>query len=373
MKKNYINVKNLIFFLGLLLIELSYVSVNIILVQNYLSFIKLLGFGFLILSIMLSARDELYSGKKIFAISLILLISLVIFIKYQSLIILEIVLVATNCINKDFSKIIKYDMLIKIFLLITIITFYMIGLTNGNYEVIMRNNVIRRSLGFFHPNTLAMFFMVITFEYLYLNKSKMNIFKFLLVLVLSIIFTKITDSRTALYCTVGLIITIIFNIKKRKKIFNNKLLNFIITNSFIIFLLSSFIISVMYLNGFTYANKLDILLNNRISYQAFFVKNYHITLFGNNVIYDITLDNGYLKLLLNFGLIPAIIYAFIYLCNFKKGIQKDSIYIAILILILIYSLCESSMLYVSYNVFFLYAFCNVDKKIKNYDWLKNDK
>lgn len=364
MKKKYINIKNVIFFLGLLLIEFSYVSVNIILIQNYLNFIKLIGYAFLVLNIILSAREELYSGKKIFATSLILLISLVIFLKYQSLIILEIVLVAINCINKDFSKIVKYDMIIKIFLLITIITFYIVGWTNGNYEVIMRDNTIRNSLGFFHPNTLAMFFMVITFEYLYLNKSKMSIFKFLVVLVLSVIATKITDSRTSLYCTIGLIIAIIFNVKQRKKIFNKKFLNFIISNCFLIFLLLSFIISIMYLNGITYANKLDILFNNRISYQAFFVKNYPITLFGNNVIYDITLDNGYLKLLLNFGLIPAIIYAFIYLFNFKKGIQRDSVYMVILIFILIYSLCESSMLYVSYNVFFLYVFCNADK---NYD------
>ena len=361
----YLNFKNLLFFLGLLLLEMSYVAVNVVGIQNYLRVIKIFSFVLLLISFLLSTKYELYSKNKLLAIFFILFMSLIVFVKYEEPLMLEIALVAINCVKKDFKTIVEYDIIIKLFLLFFIIFFHTLGLTNGAYEKIMRDDTIRSSLGFFHPNTLSMFSMMIIFEYLYLNKSNLVTKKFFVALFLSIIFSKITDSRTALYCTVILIAVSIFNRKKiNHSCYTNRFFKFIVSNSFLIFLFLSILISIMYLKNSLFAIRLNEAFNNRISYQSLFFRNYGVTLLGNNINYNITLDNGYLKLLLNFGIITVFIYLFVYLLNFKKGLQKDWLYVAILEVILIYSLFESSMLYVSYNIFFLYIFCSDDCQSK---------
>lgn len=361
MKDYYLNFKNLMFFLGLLLLEMSYVVVNVVGIQSYLRVIKLFSFVLLLLSFLLTIRYDLYSKNKLFVIFVILAISLIVFVKYEEPLMLEIALVSVNCAKINFKTVVKYDLIIKLFLLFFIIFFHMLGLTNGDYEKIMRDDTIRSSLGFFHPNTLSMFSMIIIFEYLYLNKLKLTTKKIFLAVLSSIIFSKITDSRTALYCTVILIVISIFYRKKLDQSCSiNKFLKFVISNSFFVFLVFSILISVMYLKNSLFAIKLNESFNNRISYQSLFFRNYGVTLLGNNIEYNITLDNGYLKLLLNFGIIPTIIYLFTYLLNFQKGLQKDFLYVVILEVVLLYSLFESSMLYVSYNIFFLYIFCSDD-------------
>ena len=83
--------------------------------------------------------------------------------------------------------------------------------------------------------------------------------------------------------------------------------------------------------------------------------------------YNYTLDNGYIKLLLNYGLLATIFYGYIYNKTLKKTYLFNNYIVYFIILILLFfNVAESSMLYVYFNIFILYFFCKDSSKGEEY-------
>ena len=104
------------------------------------------------------------------------------------------------------DKFIKFDIKLRASLVGLLFVTYFLGLTNS--EVMYRDNGIARySLGFQHPNLLGAYVLSICAEYIYLRYKKINFVDYIVLVVVTILLTIITDSRSA---QIGMILLLIF-------------------------------------------------------------------------------------------------------------------------------------------------------------------
>ena len=348
---------NVLLFLGLLFVEMSETFINVYFLQNRLAYIKI--FGIIILTFIFLLTIFNMERKKIILIFLLIIFSLFIFFRFGNGIFLEMVVMILAVQNKEFKRIVKMDLLVKLLIAVSLITFSKYGLTNGIFETINRENVVRYSLGFYHPNTLGMYLMMISIELLFVMKNKKKFINVLFMFIMSLIIYKVTYSRTCVYCLIGLILIYIGSQYLEKKIMcaNKKIYKFLSKNIYVFFLISTCLISLLYHENSSIMIKLNELTNNRIFYQSYFINNYGISIFDKNIDYIYTLDNVYLKIFLNYGLIGSILFIYVFRKNVEKTFKnKNLLLLGIYVVISLYCLSESYLFYSTYNIFLLYFF-----------------
>lgn len=347
----------LFLFLGLLLFQVSVFYVNVSLINIYLQQIKLVSYLIFIFCIMLQIKKQKLDIKTTLLITILFVISAITYIKTSYPIFVEILLIFFATLNLDFNKILKADIFIKIFIIISLFIFNSLGLATSEF-VVTRGEVIRNSYGFYHPNTFGMIIMITFFEFLYLFSNKLKIWHYILGIGLICLIEITSNTRTAMICIAILLLTCLFN-KYVKKIVNNSIVEFFIKNLYLILLVISVIITLMYIYEVPLSNEINELLSNRVYLQSVFYNEYGITLFGNNIDYERTLDNGFLKVLLNFGIITSLFFIVIYWLTFKKCYkEKNYVLIYIFMILLFFSFSESSMFYIYNNIFMIYLFTN---------------
>lgn len=355
MKKS--SLYNVLLFLGFLFVEISETFTNVSFLQNKLTYIKMLGIIILtFLSLLVSFKME---RKKLFLVFVLIILSLLIFFRFGNGIFLEMVVMILAVQNKKFKRIVKIDLFVKLFIVASLFIFSKCGLTNGIFETINRENVIRYSLGFYHPNTLGMYLMMISIEFLYVMQNKKKFRNVLIMIIMSFIIYKVTYSRTCVYCLIGLSLIYIAPqyVEKKTMGLNKKIYKFLSKNIYIIFLISTCLISLLYCEDSATMQKLNELTNNRILYQSYFINHYGISFFGKNIDYIYTLDNGYLKIFLNYGLIISVLLIHVFRNNIEKTFKnKNVLLLGIYVIISFYCLSESYLFYSTYNIFWLYFF-----------------
>lgn len=219
---------------------------------------------------------------------------------------------------------------------------------NKELLVYIRNfenfSVMRYTLGFNNPNAAMMNFLPILFSgyYLYYEKNK----KFFIMIFTGLIYLifEYTYSRTGIVVYFLFFLIILLKDKyilKLKKIFYIE-----------IFILTIFSIN---LSGLLKGSILDKFISGRFYLIDYYIKNYQITLFGNQeidkILKLIPLDNIYANILFSYGIVGYIVmilvttYIFIRLYKLKefKGIR-------IFFIILIYGVMESTSFHHNFNV-----------------------
>ena len=93
-----------------------------------------------------------------------MLLCFISYYKTASTMFIEILLISLNVINLEFKKVVKYDFVIKIFILIFLVSMSFMGLAKSNFVVTRNGEFIRDAYGFYHPNTFGMVIMMIFFE-----------------------------------------------------------------------------------------------------------------------------------------------------------------------------------------------------------------
>lgn len=187
---------------------------------------------------------------------------------------------------------------------------------------------IRYTLGFTNPNTASMmvFDIILGLIYFYNKNKKVIILSFFPVFVVFLF----TDSRTLLFVYIIFIFLLTVN-SKILIIWKN-----IITRLFLI----CFTISVII--AFLYKTDLNLILNRRPYMMYEFLNYYNINFFGhskNNLV--ISVDNSYLRILIELGLIYFLIHSLLIKQLLKKlFINKDYLGVKIIIAILFYDIFE---------------------------------
>lgn len=259
------------------------------------------------------------------------------------------------------KKRIFYFLLISIFFyLLTFLLDRMNLISNKEfYRKTLEGIINRNDLGFGHPNTAMMSLLPIFFSiyYLWYEKNKIKVIG--VILILSQLTYKVTNSRTGYILIFIFLILILIKDK-----FLYKLRYFIYGEFFFLLYFSMVLPSKL---KATVYNKL---LSGRFWLFDYYLNNQEITLLGKREIeklYKILpLDNTYIRVLFEHGIIGLIISICLILYVFKLLYRyKDYKAIRIFIVVLIFGIMEGQALYYHFNIIYLIIYEYLIKKEKN--------
>lgn len=234
----------------------------------------------------------------------------------------------------DLTKLIKFDVKLKTALLIFVIFLCEIGYIN-NYAAVI-NGSYKQALGFSHPNTFCCFAYTIILEWLCIHFKKAKWRNYLLALALSICIYAIGGGRTSSYTF--LLIYFLFVIAKiTPKVFYSKISSFIFTIITPLMAFMSFLTAYLYSQGNTYMTVLNELMSYRIGLSSYFMDNYDIKLFGQEVltistrsadlgnVQSLILDCAYIRCILVYGAIYFSILIVMYIILLRALLYNKQI------------------------------------------------
>lgn len=265
----------------------------------------------------------------------------------------------------DLAKLIKFDVKLKTALLIFVIFLCEIGYIN-NYAAVI-NGSYKQALGFSHPNTFCCFAYTIILEWLCIHFKKAKWRNYLLALALFICIYAIGGGRTSSYTF--LLIYFLFVIAKiTPKVFYSKISSFIFTIITPLMAFMSFLTAYLYSQGNTYMTVLNELMSYRIGLSSYFMDNYDIKLFGQEVltistrsadlgnVQSLILDCAYIRCILVYGAIYFSILIVMYIILLRALLYNKQIEYALFALFfVILGVGESYMLNPLYNISMLFV------------------
>lgn len=353
----------ILFYIAYFFILLSDMFVKVKSISNFLSYFDY--FSILILIFVFIMQSKKYSYKSLIFTVFLIGISIWSSIISKDKTILKLVLLLINFKDIDFDKFIKKDFIFKSILIIAVIILYYLGMTNN--VMVYREGIFRNAFGFSHPNLFAAYLMILCFDLFYINRNKSFKIPIIFSILISFFIYKYVDSRTTLI----IILLAIFLIVTRKiiieKVCNNKIISFIFKNLFLIFLIVSIFSAYKYDASNEMWSAVNKIFSGRLRLNYYFLSNYNINLFGNNVITNeyLILDNSYINVLLRFGISTLFFLDLLFRRAVSKSIEdKNSVLLIIFILLFIYGVSESYLYKVSRNAFLLY-FSTVLNTISN--------
>lgn len=277
---------------------------------------------------------------------------------------------------------IKKEKIIKITLVIDIIYFFLtIYGTLKNILpdwVYFREGDIRHSLGFSYPTVTMGFFLSIVMMYIFLRKSKIQIYEIGILAILNIILYEYTAGRTSFYL-INLIL--IVSLLSKNTILVDKFKNNIVFKKILkilcyalptIFLISILLVTILYANNNKFIYKVDDILSNRIKLTLKAFEENNITLFGEQIVWKgwggygylnsintknfnyNYVDNSFARLLFDYGIIGTILIIALYTAVLvKANKQKEYWLIFQIFIILILANMEICLVNINRNVFLL--------------------
>jgi len=341
MKAKKIDFANFLFFLAWFIYIISYMLLKQTELQELINSDYLYKFFQIIVGVILIIKIIFVDKYNFKRLILYLIIGTIFFIsayftKFEFLLFMLLFVLASR--NIDFKKFVKFDFKIKICLLIFITLLGITGIfPNFTREI---NGTFKQALGFYHPNTLGVFIIIILLEFIYLKENKLNLKDWVLIITLIFICYFICKSRTSIYIFIFVLIINII-LKRFKNIFNKRIIKFsFIVLPFIIVGFSFAIVS-LYQDRHPIALKLDDILTTRIKYASKFLDEYDVSLFGEKIetvttreslLYNQVpkiLDMGYIRVALNGGILILVILIMVQSVIQYKAIKNNNITVLI--------------------------------------------
>lgn len=236
------------------------------------------------------------------------------------------------------------DGFVKIFFWCSVISYtltiamYYLGILESNNLIrndSLNNVNIRYSLGFNHPNEVFLYFLPIALSgYLIYGEKR---FYFITLIISSTALYKMSLCRTG-YAIIYLLVILHIARKFLKKNIIKRMLPF----CFIIFTIISIYIAITY--GDSTSNAVSTFFSGRPFYWNKYIKNGTIiSMFGKNRISGYNLDNFYIYILVELGMIGYFIYGYIYIASLKR-LSLSVRYTVVLLVFLIYGLTEANVI-----------------------------
>lgn len=279
---------------------------------------------------------------------------------YADFIQYTIVIIALKDLN--ISKIIRNSFFIKSFMFITTIC---LSLTNIIESQIIDGERSRHYLGYFHPNMAMTFFLSILLDWCLIRKEKFKWTDATIIIILSTVLYKLTDSRTSFMCILMLIILMVLY---KTKAFES-VLKLVAFPLLVILCIFSITIPFWYNQNYIFYTTIDKLLSWRLA----FIKEVYeyiggYNLFGNNVDnIPRSMDNGYFYIIIIYGIAVFLLINILFLLIVALGKTKDFNYlIPLLLVIFIYSFFEHLLTDIRCNSILLFASVFLQK-----DMIKN--
>lgn len=377
MKNSNIRLNKLIFYVSYTLIIFSTMFKQVTGINNLLETLSTIGIMLLLINCVSNINKLNINKVLILFISVLMAVITKITSKSNTIFILILLIIAAK--NIKLEELIKYDLKIKIPFMIIIVVLYFLRMTDVNLHY--RNGIIRHSMGFSNPNVFSTYILAIIVEYLYLRRKKVNAKDLIIIIIGIFIIDFYADSRTQIFCLIVLALIVYINKYTGKKFLNNSIVNFIVSNIFIILTIFSLLIIYFYGQGNDIVQDIDVQTSGRIKQISGVFNEYDVNLFGNKLDLvtslqakltgkqQTALDNVYIYSLLSYGIIPFIIMCIAMKKYMKTTIKEnEDILRTIMLVFLIGGLMERFCIEVQYNIFLLYfsyiIYDNKNKKEK---------
>ena len=376
MKRIKFNINDILLFISICLIQFAVYTKNVLTVTNNSQNLINIALGILFVNALIRILEIKATIKQWILYFLIISISVFNFIITKDGLLLQLSLMLIGSLSINFDKLIFKDLIFKLILFIYIYHAQVIG--NVGILYFYRDGVIRNALGFNQPNALGFFLLSFFMEFVYLNRKNLKIVNILVSFFPIIYFMINAGCRGAI---ISIFIFMIFvlimffenkSVKDKKNKAKGVTFNWLIP-IFVILTLISFYITYKYMNGNNLAIILDNLFSERIYLQSLFLNLYKVTIFGNEIVYFDTLDNVYMRVLLNFGIIVWGLYLFIYHSIVKSALEKKDIVMLIIVFVfMIYGLMEWYIIRPGLNIFLIY-FSSYLYNARNKKEIENEK
>lgn len=311
---------NFLTLLAIFVIQFATYARNIVFVAPISTQIVWIGIIILSMCAVASMLKEKWSSRRILGILALAITSAAISFLLSDTLFLQVILLAVVCRHMEEKSLIKGDLIAKIIILVIIVTCYELGFTVVNDFI--RHGDSRLAMGFAQPNTYAFFISSIFIEYFYLKRDTMKKRDVVIVGAMALAIMSVSKSRTMmiLFAAWTLYYFICMFRKRTRKNIKSRA-HLIAIMAFIgLTLLSLFSTKAFNVNG----NNSKVLemansaTSGRIAYQKLYLEKYDITPLGNDVDYFVTLDNAYLRLIINFGVIGWLSFLCVYWSMAKK-------------------------------------------------------
>lgn len=316
--------------------------------------------GFAIIAfllIIIKIYSDKISSKECFKMILLMILMIICYLNSGAVTLVLTTLFIIASKGVDLERLFFTNVILRIISFITIIMLCLVNL-RPNIIIYMHRMTntksIRYSLGFHHPNELHMHFFIIIIMLLTIFYKKVKCSHYIYIAILNIIVYRYSVSRTGMIAVFGAII-----ITFMLKLFEKKERNIPNIVALIVPLCSALsIISTILYGNVGFFNTLNRLLQGRISNSQYFWKLSGVTFWGQRLDYttsDLILDNSYVILWLNFGLLIFVLFNVIYFLTTLLLIKNNN-YSGVLLITLfaVYGITEGFLSNIFLNPSLLY-------------------
>lgn len=211
------------------------------------------------------------------------------------------------------------------------------------------------TFGFQNPNAPPVILFALITGYNLLQDSPIKLRTILLEFIITVISFYLFESRTALAVSTAYLLSMV--LLQRPKAFSS--LKLFLWPFQYIFLIGTVVTIYMASNFYALSSswqELNLLLSGRLFLWQMFVQTYGMQLFGNNMTLNTdALDNGFMYLLIYYGISMLVIYnfMFIYISRYAYKARKSILFLTI-IAYEVYCFGESMPLFINYSPVLLY-------------------
>ena len=238
---------------------------------------------------------------------------------------------------------IRYMFYSELFLMVLLIPITMAKYFSG-YSIYINGGINdffskRYRFAFLHPNVLGGYAFNLIILWGWLNYKRIKKIHLLIISLVNIAILVIVGSKTAFF-DIFIFVILILLFGNRKK--NSKILNCIAGFIFPFLFIFTYFLLKGYLTGNAVSLFFNTLLSNRIHIGAYSLLKYGVSLWGqyielgirdhsnkNLIIDSLTFDNLYSYLLINIGIMFAVLISALVFVLVKKGNNKISIFIIV--------------------------------------------
>lgn len=287
----------------------------------------------------------------------------------------------------DFDKIAKVSCIITFFLLFIIVTCSKIGIIE-NYTYIFSDDRISRTrqyLGFRYTLFGPALLFNATAIYIYIKNKSIKWRDVLLCAALNIYMYMQTYSRLSFYFSIILIVIAIATKWELHILSRNNICTVafrrVAVFSYVLAAIISYYFVAFYNPGITWMKDLNLILENRLFFGQLSILKYGVSLTGQNIKWVgngldafgeryvgsyLYVDNFYLQILQNYGLLFAFLIILFFTYALYKCLKKKQYYLfCIFVLIALHGIIDDLILSLHYNTFWLAILPLLFNKEKN--------
>lgn len=187
----------------------------------------------------------------------------------------------------DFDQFVKYDIKLKILIIVTVIGLCSAGFLN-NYTATI-NGAYKQGLGFSHPNGLSALVITVMIEWIYIRYEKFNLLDFIGVLICVAWTNSVAASRSSIYTFVFVFLIMLIS-KIYPRIFRFRIIDELFALLTLLSAGLSFGLMKLYSDGTAIGIVLDDIFTHRIKHAYLLVQQYGLSLFGQGILVKGTRD-----------------------------------------------------------------------------------